>query len=75
MGGKGHPLPASGEARHKEIPEGLADRKGRGEDDAALVSPDPEAVDPDGESYRYDDLGRGPGAKPGPDGDPGEAEA
>jgi hypothetical protein len=57
--GKGHPLPASGEARHNEIPEGLAEEKGRGQDPEAIASPDPEAVNPDGEPYRYDDLGRG----------------
>lgn len=58
--GKGHPLPDSGEARHNEIPEGLAEDKGRGQDSAEIVSPSPEAVNPDGEPYRYDDLGRGP---------------
>jgi hypothetical protein len=56
--GKGHPLPASGEARHNEIPETLEQEKGRGDDPAAVVQPDG-AVNPDGEPYRYDDIGRG----------------
>jgi hypothetical protein len=75
-GGTGHPLPASGEARHREIPEGLEDRKGRGDDSQAIISPDPEAVDPDGEPYRYEDLGRGPSGQGGPaePRDAGEAE-
>ncbi len=58
MSGKGHPLPASDEARHNEIPEGLEEEKGRGDDPEAAVRPDPEAVNPDGEPYRYDDNGR-----------------
>lgn len=58
MTGKGHPLPASDEARHGEIPEGLAEEKGCGDDSAPAVQPDPEAVDPDGEPYSYDDNGR-----------------
>lgn len=68
-GGSGHPLPGSGEARHGEIPEGLESDKGRGQDPEEIVSPDPEAVNPDGEPYRYDDLGRGPDAdrEPGPE--------
>ncbi len=49
-GGKGHPLPASGEARHEEIPETLEQEKGRGDDPAAIVRPDG-AVDPDGQPY------------------------
>ena len=57
--GKGHPLPGSDEARHNEIPEGLAEEKGRGQDPAAVTTPHPGAVNPDGEHYRYDDLGRG----------------
>lgn len=57
-GGKGHPLPGSGEARHNEIPETLEREKGRGDDPAAIVQPDG-AVNPDGEPYRYDDVGRG----------------
>lgn len=56
----GHPLPGSDEARHNEVPEDLGDAKGRGDDDKAVVQPDG-AVNPDGEPYRYDDLGRGPG--------------
>lgn len=58
MTGKGHPLPASDEARHEEIPEGVEQDKGRGDDSKAAVQPDPEAVNPDGEPYRYDDNGR-----------------
>ena len=57
--GKGHPLPASDEARHGEIPESAEAEKGRGDDDAAVVTPAAEAVNPDGELYRYDDAGRG----------------
>ena len=57
-GGSGHPLPASEEARHNEIPETLERKKGRGDDSAAAVQPDG-AVNPDGEPYRYDDIGRG----------------
>jgi hypothetical protein len=56
--GKGHPLPGSGEARHNEIPETLEREKGRGDDWPAVVQPDG-AVNPDGEPYRYDDVGRG----------------
>jgi hypothetical protein len=57
-GGKGHPLPGSGEARHNEIPETLERAKGRGDDPAGVVQPEG-AVNPDGEPYRYDDIGRG----------------
>lgn len=57
-GGTGHPLPASDEARHNEVPEDLAGAKGRGEDAAPVATPDPIAVNPDGEPYRYDDNGR-----------------
>lgn len=60
MSGGGHPLPASGEARHEEIPEHLEREKGRGDDSKAIVQPQDEAVTPDGEPYRNDDLGRGP---------------
>lgn len=63
MDGNGHPLPDSGEARHNEIPEDLEQRKGRGDDDPKVATPNPTGVSPDGEAYRYDDLGRGPGAK------------
>ena len=59
--GKGHPLPESDEARHKEIPEDLAEAKGKGDDGKGVVTPHPTGVNPDGEPYRYDDLGRGPG--------------
>ena len=57
-GGSGHPLPGSGEARHNEIPETAEQEKGRGDDPAAIVQPDG-AVNPDGEPYRYDEVGRG----------------
>lgn len=53
-----HPLPKSGEARHGEIPERDEAEKGTGEDSPEVVQPSPEAVNPDGEPYRYDDLGR-----------------
>lgn len=59
MTGKGHPLPGSDEARHNEIPENLAEEKGRGDDSKPVVQPGREAVNPDGEPYRYDDNGRG----------------
>ena len=60
MSGSGHPLPASREARHKEIPEHLEREKGRGDDSTEVVQPQDEAVNPGGEPYHYDDLGRGP---------------
>jgi hypothetical protein len=60
--GKGHPLPESDEARHNEIPEDLGEAKGRGDEGREKVQPDPTGVNPDGEPYRYDDLGRGPAA-------------
>lgn len=53
--GKGHPLPRSGEARHGEIPESLEARKGEGDDPRAVVQPEGDPVDPDGESYVYPD--------------------
>jgi hypothetical protein len=53
-----HPLPESREARHNEIPETDEREKGHGDDGAEIVQPDGTAVDPDGEPYRYDDLGR-----------------
>jgi hypothetical protein len=59
--GKGHPLPESDEARHNEIPEAMEREKGRGDEGQDVVQPDPTGVNPDGEPYRYDDLGRGPG--------------
>ena len=55
--GKGHPAPASDEARHNEIPESLEAEKGRGDDSKAAVQP-AGAVNPDGEPYAYGDLGR-----------------
>jgi hypothetical protein len=58
MAGGGHPLPASGEARHNEIPEDLEREKGCGDDPPEVAQPDC-AVDPDGKPYRYDDVGRG----------------
>ncbi|MFN3944733.1 MAG: hypothetical protein ACK4K7_07375 [Allosphingosinicella sp.] len=63
MGGSGHPLPGSDEARHNEIPEQAAREKGRGDDPRAVVQPAGDPVNPDGEQYRYDDLGRGPDAR------------
>jgi len=57
--GKGHPLPASGEARHGEIPESVEAEKGVGDDAEAAVQPEGCAVNPDGEPYRYADNGRG----------------
>ena len=73
--GTGHPLPGSGEARHGEIPEGVAAEKGRGQDPEEIASPDPDGVNPDGEPYRYDDLGRGPGTERGTAANPaGESE-
>lgn len=63
-GGKGHPLPESDEARHNEIPESLEAAKGLGADGKAVVSPDPTGVNPDGEPYRYDDLGRAENVTP-----------
>jgi len=53
-----HPLPESGEARHNEIPETDEREKGKGEEGVDVVQPSPRAVNPDGEPYRYDDLGR-----------------
>ena len=58
-GGKGHPLPGSDEARHNEIPEDMAAAKGRGDDPKPVGQPGRDAVNPDGEPYRYDDNGRG----------------
>lgn len=65
--GKGHPLPESDEARHAEIPEDLAKEKGRGDDGRAVVTPVEDGINPDGEVYRYDDLGSGPGAEKTPE--------
>ena len=45
-----HPLPASDEARHGEIPEHLERDKGRGDDAAEAVQP-ADAVNPDGTPY------------------------
>jgi len=56
--GKGHPLPASDEARHHEIPESLEAEKGLGEDSKPVVQPGRDATAPDGARYRYDDNGR-----------------
>lgn len=58
MSGKGHPLPGSDEARPNEIPEDLTEEKGRGDDSRAVVQPGRDAVNPDGEPYRYNDNGR-----------------
>lgn len=49
-GGKGHPLPASEEARHDQIPESAEAEKGEGDDAREPAEPD-EVVDPDGEPY------------------------
>lgn len=65
-GNGGHPLPASGEARHGEIPEDLEREKGVGDDPRPVATPDPHAVDPDGTPYAYGDLGRGPGTEEPP---------
>jgi len=53
-GGKGHPLPASAEAREEEIPEHLVREKGHGDDSLAAVQPADDPVAPDGESYPPD---------------------
>jgi hypothetical protein len=60
MDRKGHPLPRSKEARHNEIPEHLVQEKGRGDDPPPVLQPSTDPVTPDGEPYRYGDLGRGP---------------
>lgn len=65
-GGSGHPLPGSEEARHNEIPEGLEEAKGRGDDPAPVVQPREKGINPDGEPYRYDDIGRGERIDPPP---------
>jgi hypothetical protein len=59
----GHPLPASDEARHNEIPEHAERDKGRGDDPSAAIQPGEAPVTPEGERYRYADLGRGPGSE------------
>jgi hypothetical protein len=64
-GKKRHPLPASDEARHGEIPESMEPEKGGGNDDPEIVQPGDEAVNPDGGPYRYDDPCRGPGSSRG----------
>lgn len=56
--GDRHPLPGSDEARHNEIPENAEREKGHGDDPEPVVQPRKPAVNPDGEPYRYDDLGR-----------------
>ena len=61
--GSGHPLPASDEARHNEIPEHAEREKGHGDDPSAAIQPPGEPVTPEGERYRYADLGRGPGSE------------
>ena len=60
MSGRGHPLPASDEARHGELPEHRARDKGQG-DDARQSSLGGEATAPDGGKYPSGDLGRAPG--------------
>ena len=59
-GGSGHPLPASDEARHDEIPEHLERDKGEGDDPHESVQPAGDAVNPDGELYPAGAAGRGP---------------
>lgn len=59
QGTTGHPLPESEEARHGEIPESEEAAKGQGDDGKDAIQPTRPAVNPDGEPYRYDDLGRG----------------
>jgi hypothetical protein len=46
-----HPLPASREARHDEIPEQAEAEKGEGEDSPELTQPSSDAVTPEGEHY------------------------
>ncbi|MGZ8347676.1 MAG: hypothetical protein ACXWUP_11255 [Allosphingosinicella sp.] len=54
MSGQGHPLPASDEARHDQIPEHLEREKGRGDDSGPATQAVGEAVNPDGEPYPTD---------------------
>ena len=54
MSGKGHPLPASEEARHDRIPEHLIRDKGCGDDASRAVQPAADLVAPDGEPYSGD---------------------
>jgi hypothetical protein len=49
-GGKGHPLPASTEARTTQVPEHMRREKGEGDDAPASAAPG-DAVGPDGETY------------------------
>ena len=48
---RGHPLPASEEARRDLLPEHLVEEKGLGDDSPERVQPPEDPVDPDGESY------------------------
>ena len=57
MTGTGHPLPASDEARHDQIPERLEREKGQGDDAKAATRESNSAVNPDGEPYDAGDLG------------------
>ena len=50
-GGKGHPLPASAEAREDEIPEHLIREKGHGDDEEPPSEPSAERIAPDGTPY------------------------
>ncbi len=50
----GHPLPASKEARHGEVPEHLEEKKGKGEDAAEQAAPHPQGVEPSGRPYEAD---------------------
>jgi hypothetical protein len=57
MDGKGHPLPASDEARYDEIPERDERDKGLGDEDREAVQPANEAGAPDGERHPIDHGG------------------
>ncbi len=46
-----HPLLASDEARHDELPENLVDGKGTGDDSVESIQPPDLPVSPDGETY------------------------
>ena len=50
--GRGHPLPASEEARRDLLPEHLLEEKGLGDDAGERVQPAADPVDPDGEPYK-----------------------
>ena len=50
-GGSGHPLPDSAEAREREIPEPMVQKKG-GDPGDPPVEPKGERVAPDGTAYK-----------------------